>query len=65
MLLLSILQSILAPVIDCGSYIEFLNEKEVDHINNKMFGGTKVFRDVKMILQKEICHHMVPNKYMQ
>ncbi|MFT4313660.1 MULTISPECIES: hypothetical protein [unclassified Wolbachia] len=47
MLLLSILQSFLAPVIDCGSYIEFLNEKEVDHINNKMFGGTKVFRDVK------------------
>lgn len=47
MLLLSILQSFLAPVIDCGSYIEFLNEKEVDHINNKMFGGTKVLRDVK------------------
>ncbi|UIP92519.1 hypothetical protein JSQ73_004990 [Wolbachia endosymbiont of Anopheles demeilloni] len=39
--------SILAPVIDCGNYIEFLNEKEVDHINNKVFGGTKVFRDVK------------------
>ncbi|WP_353280366.1 hypothetical protein [Wolbachia endosymbiont (group B) of Silvanus unidentatus] len=39
--------SILAPVIDCGNYIEFLNEKEVDHINNKVFGGTKVLRDVK------------------
>ncbi|WP_265023006.1 hypothetical protein [Wolbachia endosymbiont (group B) of Ischnura elegans] len=30
-----------------GLYIEFLNEKEVDHINNKVFGGTKVLRDVK------------------
>ncbi|WP_353279864.1 hypothetical protein [Wolbachia endosymbiont (group A) of Ennomos erosarius] len=39
--------SILAPVIDCGNYIEFLNEKEVDHINNKVFGVTKVLRDVK------------------
>ncbi|WP_264376149.1 hypothetical protein [Wolbachia endosymbiont (group B) of Sphaerophoria taeniata] len=39
--------SILAPVIDYDNYIEFLNEKEVDHINNKVFGGTKVLRDVK------------------
>ncbi|WP_353287120.1 hypothetical protein [Wolbachia endosymbiont (group B) of Gerris lacustris] len=39
--------SILVPVIDCDNYIEFLNEKEVDHINNKVFGGTKVLRDVK------------------
>ena len=39
--------SILAPVIDYNNYIEFLNEKEVDHINNKVFGGTKVLRDVK------------------
>ncbi|WGJ62169.1 hypothetical protein [Wolbachia endosymbiont of Frankliniella intonsa] len=39
--------SILAPAIDYDNYIEFLNEKEVDHINNKVFGGTKVLRDVK------------------
>ncbi|WP_264376137.1 hypothetical protein [Wolbachia endosymbiont (group B) of Sphaerophoria taeniata] len=39
--------SILAPVIDYDNYIEFLNEKEVDHIKNKVFGGTKVLRDVK------------------
>ncbi|WP_341821579.1 hypothetical protein [Wolbachia endosymbiont (group B) of Idaea biselata] len=32
--------SILAPVIDYDNYIEFLNEKEVDHINNKVFGGS-------------------------
>ncbi|WP_265032279.1 hypothetical protein [Wolbachia endosymbiont (group B) of Apotomis turbidana] len=32
--------SILAPVIDYYNYIEFLNEKEVDHINNKVFGGS-------------------------
>ncbi|WP_353278404.1 hypothetical protein [Wolbachia endosymbiont (group B) of Longitarsus flavicornis] len=39
--------SILAPVIDYDNYIELLNEEEVDHINNKVFGGTKVLRDVK------------------
>ncbi|AGJ99086.1 hypothetical protein wNo_06800 [Wolbachia endosymbiont of Drosophila simulans wNo] len=39
--------SILAPIVDCGDHVKFLNEKEVDHINNKVFGGTKVFRDVK------------------
>ena len=39
--------SILAPIVDCGDHVKFLNEKEVDHINNKVFGGTKVLRDVK------------------
>lgn len=39
--------SILSPIVDCGDHVRFLNEKEVDHINNKVFGGTKVLRDVK------------------
>ncbi|MFT4313745.1 MAG: hypothetical protein AB3P11_01280 [Wolbachia pipientis] len=39
--------SILAPIVNYNNYIEFLSKEEVDHINNKVFGGTKVLRDVK------------------
>ncbi|WP_349967310.1 hypothetical protein [Wolbachia endosymbiont of Armadillidium arcangelii] len=39
--------SILAPIVDCGNYIEFLNEKEINHINNEVFGGKEVLRDLK------------------
>lgn len=39
--------SILAPVTNDGDYMGFLNEEEVDHINNKVFGGVQVLRDLK------------------
>uniref|UniRef100_UPI00333F2110 hypothetical protein n=1 Tax=Wolbachia endosymbiont (group B) of Pilophorus perplexus TaxID=3066160 RepID=UPI00333F2110 len=39
--------SILAPIVNYNNYIEFLSKEEVDHINNEVFGGTKVLRDVK------------------
>ncbi|WP_108784109.1 hypothetical protein [Wolbachia endosymbiont of Bemisia tabaci] len=39
--------SILAPIVNYNNYIEFLSKEEVDHINNKVFGGTKVLRDVE------------------